>query len=79
VIDPLEEHDIKKTVTDEAKLLKRMFLRLKRKVNYLFVIIIFKLNFIINMSVGYPLVAPLLTESLLTARFQSGTSTSIFE
>ncbi len=29
VIDPLEEHDPKKTVTYEAKLLKMMFLRLR--------------------------------------------------
>ncbi len=29
VIDPLEEHDEKKTVTYEAKLMKRMFLRLR--------------------------------------------------
>jgi len=29
IIDPLEEHDEKKTVTYEAKLLKRMFLKLR--------------------------------------------------
>ena len=29
VIDPLEEHDVKKTVTYEAKLLKRMVLKLR--------------------------------------------------
>ena len=29
IIDPLEEHDEKKTVTYEAKLMKRMFLRLR--------------------------------------------------
>jgi len=29
VIDPLEEHDEKKTVTYEAKLMKRMFLKLR--------------------------------------------------
>ena len=29
IIDPLEEHDDKKTVTYEAKLLKRMFLKLR--------------------------------------------------
>jgi tetratricopeptide repeat protein 30 len=29
VIDPLEEHDDKKTVTYEAKLMKRMFLKLR--------------------------------------------------
>lgn len=29
IIDPLEEHDDKKTVTYEAKLMKRMFLKLR--------------------------------------------------
>ena len=34
IIDPLEELDVKKTVTYEAKLMKRMFLKLREWVDW---------------------------------------------